>query len=87
MDHAGFAAALAGTDLCITAEGRIDMSTLGGKVVVRVAERCAAAAVACIAVGGGVDVAAANELRKLGCDSLEQGDLEHAGYQLGNRHA
>lgn len=87
MDHAGFDAVLATVDRCITAEGRIDMSTLGGKVVARVAQRCRVAGVACVAVGGGVDVAAANELRKLGCDCLEQGDLERAGYQLGNAHA
>jgi glycerate kinase len=87
MDHAGFDDALAQADVCLTAEGRIDMSTLGGKVVARVAKRCLAAGVACIAVGGGVDVAAANELRKLGCECLEQGDLQTAGYRLGNRQA
>ena len=58
------------------------MQTLGGKVVARVAERCRAAGVECVAVGGGVDVAAAEALRKLGCATLEQGDLERAGYEL-----
>ena len=82
MDRTGFDRALAQADLCITAEGRIDLQTLGGKVVARVAERCRAAGVECIAVGGGVDVAAAEALHRIGCATLEQGDLSLAGHEL-----
>ena len=82
MDRTGFDQALARADLCITAEGRIDLQTLGGKVVARVAERCRSAGVECIAVGGGVDAAAAEALRRIGCATLEQGDLSLAGHEL-----
>ena len=46
---------LAGAQLCLTAEGRIDRGTLTGKVVATVADKCARASVKCIAVGGIVD--------------------------------
>lgn len=82
MDRTGFDQALARADLCITAEGRIDLQTLGGKVVARVAERCRAAGVECVAVGGGVDAAAAEALGSIGCATLEQGDLSRAGHEL-----
>jgi glycerate 2-kinase len=82
MREAGFDSRLAGADLCVTAEGRIDAQTLHGKVVVRVAETCAAAGVPCVAVGGLVDPAAAEELSRRGCETHEQGDLELAGRQL-----
>jgi glycerate 2-kinase len=86
MAEAGFDQALAGATLCITAEGAIDGQTLHGKVVVRIAERCAAAAVACVAIGGRVDVDAAAELARRGCRTLEDGDLEHAGRLLARQH-
>ncbi len=55
LDEVGFDRSLAGADLCITGEGRIDGQTLRGKVVSAVAERCRSAGVACIAVGGIVE--------------------------------
>jgi glycerate kinase len=55
MDAAGFGASLAGADLVITGEGRIDGQTAFGKTALGVAQRAAAAGVACIAVGGGVE--------------------------------
>ena len=61
-DAAGLDALLAGAGLCLTAEGRIDGQTLSGKVVAEVAARSAAAGVACVAVGGVVEPAAAAEL-------------------------
>ncbi len=55
MDAAGFAASLAGADLVLTGEGRIDGQTAFGKTALGVAQRAAAAGVPCIAVGGGVE--------------------------------
>jgi glycerate 2-kinase len=55
MEATGFDAKLAGADLAITGEGRIDAQTAFGKTALGVARRAAAAGVPCIAVGGGVD--------------------------------
>jgi glycerate kinase len=55
MDATDFPARLAGADLVITGEGRIDAQTAYGKTALGVAKRAAAAGVACIAVGGGVE--------------------------------
>ncbi len=85
LDEVGFDRALAGADLCITSEGRIDGQTLRGKVVSAVAERCRSAGVTCIAVGGIVEVEAAAALAELGADTLQQGDLETAGAELAAR--
>jgi len=71
--------------LCITAEGRIDRQTLSGKIVGHVADLCRAAGVQCIAVGGIVETAAAEELERRGCETHEQGDLERAGRELALR--
>ena len=71
--------------LCITAEGRIDRQTLSGKVVAQVADICGRAGVQCIAVGGIVEPVAAEELRRRGCETHEQGDLERAGRELASR--
>ena len=46
---------LAGADLVITGEGRIDAQTAFGKTALGVAQLAHAAGVACIAVGGGVE--------------------------------
>ena len=83
--EAGLAQALHGAELCVTAEGRIDRQTLSGKVVAQVADICQAAGVQCIAVGGIVEPVAAEELRRRGCETHEQGDLERAGRELGSR--
>jgi glycerate kinase len=85
LDEVGFDRALAGADLCITGEGRIDGQTLRGKVVSAVAERCRSAGVTCIAVGGIVEPGAAAALAELGADTLQQGDLEAAGAELAAR--
>ena len=55
MEAADFAAKVAGADLVLTGEGRIDGQTAYGKTALGVARRAAAAGVACIAVGGGVE--------------------------------
>jgi len=83
--EAGLAEALDGAGLCITAEGRIDRQTLLGKVVAQVADLCGAMDVQCIAVGGIVEPVAAEELRRRGCETHEQGDLERAGRELASR--
>jgi glycerate 2-kinase len=82
MDAAGIDRRLADADRCITAEGRIDMQTLSGKVVALVAERCRTAGVPCTAVAGVVDAAAAAALADAGCATHRQGDLEAAGREL-----
>lgn len=83
--EAGLPEALGGADLCITAEGRIDSQTLSGKVVAEVADICRRLGVQCIAVGGIVEPAAAEELRRRGCDTHQEGDLERAGRDLASR--
>jgi len=54
METVGFAERLAGADLVVTGEGRIDAQTAFGKTALGVARRARAAGVPCIAVGGGV---------------------------------
>jgi glycerate kinase len=55
MEATEFDAHLAASDLVVTGEGRIDAQTAFGKTAMGVARRAAAAAVPCIAVGGGVE--------------------------------
>jgi glycerate 2-kinase len=54
MEETGFDARLAGVDLAVTGEGRIDEQTGFGKTALGVARRAAAAGVPCVAVGGSV---------------------------------
>jgi glycerate kinase len=54
MDETDLAGKLAGADLVVTGEGRIDAQTAFGKTALGVAQRAAAARVPCLAVGGGV---------------------------------
>jgi glycerate kinase len=82
LDEVGFGERLAGAELCITGEGRIDAQTLRGKVVAAVANACREAGVECIAVGGAVEPDAERGLGELGVTTLECGDLEHAGERL-----
>jgi glycerate kinase len=56
MEAGRFDEALAGADLVVTGEGRIDGQTAFGKTALGVARRALAAGVACVAVGGGLDV-------------------------------
>lgn len=53
---AGLPAALVGTDLCLTGEGRLDDQTLTGKAPAAVAAACAAAGVPCVGLFGQVAV-------------------------------
>lgn len=66
MEAAGFAATLAGADLVLTGEGRIDAQTGFGKTALGVARRAAAAGVPCVAVGGGVETAGVAALAAAG---------------------
>ncbi len=66
MDAVGFDAALRGTDLVVTGEGRIDAQTARGKTAYGVTLRARAAGVACVAVGGGVEPEGASALAALG---------------------
>ncbi|HEX8910960.1 MAG TPA: glycerate kinase, partial [Humisphaera sp.] len=52
---------LAGADLCITGEGRLDASSLHGKAPVAVAKLCAQLGVPCVAAVGAVDSAVASD--------------------------
>ena len=54
MQETGFDERMAGADLVITGEGRIDDQTAYGKTALGVARRAAASGVPCLAVGGGV---------------------------------
>lgn len=78
----GLAAALEGAGRCVTAEGRIDVQTLSGKVVAVVAAAAAAAGVPCTAVGGAVDADAAAALRGRGCETIVSGNMQAAGREL-----
>jgi glycerate kinase len=66
MEATDFAARLAGADLVITGEGRIDAQTGFGKTALGVARRAAEAGVACVAVGGGVELDGIDALGAVG---------------------
>ena len=66
MDETGLREKLAGADLVITGEGRIDAQTAFGKTSLGVARLAAAAGVPCIAVGGGVEPEGIEALRSVG---------------------
>jgi glycerate 2-kinase len=66
MDETDFSAKLARAQLVLTGEGRIDAQTAFGKTALGVAKRAQAAHVACIAVGGGVDVEGIEALASVG---------------------
>ena len=65
IDETGLRDKLAGAGLVITGEGRIDAQTAFGKTALGVAQLAHAAGVACIAVGGGVEVWGIEALRPL----------------------
>jgi glycerate 2-kinase len=54
MEETRFDEQLAGADLVVTGEGRIDVQTAFGKTALGVAKRAAAAGIACVAIGGSV---------------------------------
>jgi glycerate kinase len=66
MEATGFAEKLAGSDLVITGEGRIDRQTGFGKTALGVARRAHAAGVPCVAVGGGVETEGIAVLAEVG---------------------
>lgn len=66
LELTGFDALLAASDLCVTAEGSVDASTLQGKAVAAVVAHCAAAAVPVVVLGGRVTDEAAAELHRRG---------------------
>jgi glycerate kinase len=66
MEATGFAAKLAGADLVLTGEGRIDGQTAFGKTALGVARRAHDAGVPCIAVGGGVEPDGVAALARVG---------------------
>ena len=66
MEATDFDARLAGADLVLTGEGRIDAQTAFGKTALGVARRAQAAGVPCIAVGGGVEPEGIEALASVG---------------------
>ena len=65
---------LTGADLCLTGEGRLDRSSLSGKVVVGVARACRDAQIPCIALAGSIEpgVDFGFEAIKIGDDTITQ---------------
>jgi glycerate 2-kinase len=61
---------LAGADLVVTGEGRIDSQTAYGKTALGVAQLAREAGVACIAVGGGIDAVGEAILWELGATTF-----------------
>jgi glycerate kinase len=59
---------LAGADVVVTGEGRIDAQTTFGKTALGVARRAQAAGIRCIAVGGGVEPEGAAALAAFGVE-------------------
>lgn len=55
MEAARFRDRLAGADLCLTGEGRLDRSSLSGKVVMGVSRACGELRVPCVAIAGSVE--------------------------------
>jgi len=74
MEAAGFDAILAGADLVLTGEGRIDAQTAFGKTALGVAKRAQAVGVPCIAVGGGVTEEGIEALAVVGARAIPASD-------------
>jgi len=55
MDAVGFRRCLIGAELCLTGEGRLDRSSLSGKVVGGVARACRDAQIPCVALAGSIE--------------------------------
>lgn len=70
LDAIGFDAHLAGADLVLTGEGRLDAQTLRGKGPLAVLERARARGVPAVAVGGGLDPQAMDALHAAGFAAL-----------------
>lgn len=70
MDATGFDDALAGSDLVITGEGRVDDQTAFGKTAMGVARRAQSAGVRCIALGGTVTANGREALAPVGAEAV-----------------
>jgi glycerate kinase len=70
VEETGLREKLAGADLVITGEGRIDAQTAFGKTALGVAQLAHAAGVACIAVGGGVTPEGIEALAAVGATAM-----------------
>ena len=66
IDETDLEGRLRSADLVVTGEGRIDAQTAFGKTALGVARRAAAAGLACIAVGGGVEPEGITALAEFG---------------------
>lgn len=76
LDELGFDRQLAGADLVLTGEGRLDAQTAEGKLVAEVARRARAAGVRCLAVVGRNELSPA-EAAALGLEPVfEAGDAD-----------
>ena len=73
-EETDLAVKLAGADLVITGEGRIDAQTAFGKTALGVARRAQAAGVRCIAVGGGVTAEGVAALAAVGAQAVPASD-------------
>jgi glycerate 2-kinase len=84
LDLVGFDRRLAGCDVAVTGEGRIDETTREGKAPGVVAERCAAAGVRCVVFGGRVlaEVEGAETVSLSGDRSRAERDLQQLGRHL-----
>jgi glycerate kinase len=70
MEATDFDARVAGADLVITGEGRIDAQTAFGKTALGVARRAHDAGVPCVAVGGGLEQEGIAALASVGAVSV-----------------
>jgi glycerate kinase len=84
LDLVGFDRRLAGCDVAVTGEGRIDETTREGKAPGVVAARCAAAGVHCVVFGGRVleEVEGADTVSLSGDRSRAERDLQELGAKL-----
>jgi glycerate kinase len=71
LDYGGFDEAVAGADLVITGEGRLDSQTLGGKAILGILQRSQKAHVDVAIIAGSVDSGADAEMAKLGASVVE----------------
>jgi glycerate kinase len=77
----GFAEALAGADLVVTGEGRLDDQTRTGKAPAAVARAAAEAGVRCVAAVGR-DALGPQRWAEAGFDLVEAGPPDEAGARL-----
>lgn len=85
LDLLGFDRRLSGTDLVVTGEGEVDVTTAEGKAPGEVARRAAAAGVRCVVFGGRVlaEVSGAETVVLSGDPGRAEADLVELGRRLG----